>query len=403
MKLLFLSQFFQPEPFFKALPFAKVLRAKGHEVEALTGFPNYPGGKVYEGYRVKLGMSETMEDVRVHRVPLYPSHDQNSKKRMLNYISFAVSATLLGPFRTGKPDVIYVYHPPGSVGLPAMWLRRLKGAALVYDIQDLWPDTIGSSGMMNQGRIYRTIDRWMKKVYRHCDRIVVLSPGFKRALIERGVPCEKIEVIYNWCDESQVQSCDPDPALSGKTSFKILFAGTMGVLQDLDHVLEAAKMTQDEGIEFVFVGGGVARAQLEESAKSIPNVTFLAARKPNEMGPLFAAADALLVHLKDDPLFRITIPSKTQAYLAVGKPILMAVKGDAADLVERSGAGLLAEPSNATSIADTARALKILSQAERNAMGERGKAFYQAELSMAVGVARFEEVFADALKTRRTR
>lgn len=403
MKLLFLSQFFQPEPFFKALPFAKALRSKGHEVEALTGFPNYPGGRVYEGYQIKLGQSEVIDEIKIQRVPLYPSHDQNAKKRMLNYISFALSATVLGPLRTGKPDVIYVYHPPGSVGLPAMLLRKLKGAALVYDIQDLWPDTIGSSGMMSQGRIYRVIDRWMKKVYRNCDRIVVLSPGFKRILVERGVPAERIEVIYNWCDESQVQACDPDPELAAKPTFKVLFAGTMGVLQDLDHVLEAAKLTQEDGIEFVFVGGGVARADLEEKAKSIPNVTFLAARKPHEMGPLFAASDALLVHLKDDPLFRITIPSKTQAYLAVGKPILMAVKGDAADLVERSQAGLLAEPSNTASIAEAARSLKNLSQEEKEAMGARGRTFYEAELSMAVGVARFEEVFADALKARRSR
>ncbi len=402
MKILLLSQFFDPEPFFKSLPFAKALAKRGHDVEALTGFPNYPGGKVYEGYRIRFFQREVRDGITINRVPLYPNHDQSAKKRVLNYASFALSASLQGWWRVRKPEVVYVYHPPGTVGMPAIWLRRLRGAAIVYDIQDLWPDTINSTGMMSSSRLLRIIDRWMKRVYRACDRIVVLSPGFKKALIERGVPEEKIHVVYNWCDESGVQEAAPDPSLHDPSRFTILFAGTMGKAQGLDSVLAAARLCANQApqVRFAFIGGGICRADLMAEASTMPNVVFLEPRKPHEMAPILAAADALLVHLIDDPLFRITIPSKTQAYLAAGKPLLMAVNGDAADLVRQADAGVVCAPQDPTAIAAAAMNLASTPASELAAMGDRGREFYRRELSMDVGVDRLVEVFEEAIRVR---
>ena len=146
MRILMLSQFFAPEPDFKGLPFARELVRRGHEVEVLTGFPNYPGGKLYPGYRrAALAAGDYGRHCRQPRGP-YPSHDRSALRRAANYASFALSASLLGPWLVKKPDVVYVYHPPATVGLPAMVLRALRGCPVVYDVQDLWPDTVASSG-----------------------------------------------------------------------------------------------------------------------------------------------------------------------------------------------------------------------------------------------------------------
>ena len=398
MKILMLTQWFEPESFFKGLPFARELAARGHEVEVLTGFPNYPGGKLYPGYRVQPWLREQIGGINVLRVALYPSHNKSSLKRSLNYVSFALSAAVIGTALIRKPDVVYVYHPPVTVGFPATVIGFLRKTPFVYDIQDLWPDTVAVSGMVSSPTLLTLLGKWCKFVYRRARHITVLSPGFKEQLIGRGVPPGKIDVIYNWSHETALKrACGPVTRLGGADRFCILFAGTMGFAQDLDSVLRAAQIcrTTVPAAEFLFMGPGVERSRLESMAEEmqLDNVRFLPSQPEETMGAIFAGADALLVHLKDDPLFRITIPSKTQAYLAAGKPILMGVRGDAADLVKRSCSGVVCEPGNPRSIAG---AVKELAEArcERLAdMGRSGRAFYDRELSFSVGVDKFDRIF----------
>jgi glycosyltransferase involved in cell wall biosynthesis len=401
MRILLLGQFFDPEPTFKGLAFAKKLAERGHHVEVLTGFPNYPGGQVYPGYRIRFKQIERFDGIRVNRVPLFPSHDKSSIKRVANYTSFMLSAATIGAGLIEKPDVIYCYHPPATSGGAAVVLSRLNRCPFVYDIQDLWPDTVATSGMLQNRTALAMIDRWCRWVYRNAAHITVLSPGFKTRLIERGVPKDKITVIYNWADETKMQVVERDENLARSLGmagkFNITFAGTMGLGQALDTVLDAAGLLCERvpAIQFVFVGGGIERERLEATARrrSLTNVLFLPRQNPEQMPPLFALSDVLLVHLKDDPLFRITIPSKTQTYMAVGKPILMAVQGDAADLVARADCGVVCPPEDARALADAAVWLFQMSPAERAAMGARGCEFYRRELSMDVGVSRFEEIF----------
>ena len=164
MRILFLTQFFAPEPSFKGLPFAKELTRLGHEVQVLTGFPNYPGGHAYDGYQVKFFQRETMDGIPVLRVPLYPSHDKSVFRRSLNYLSFAASAASIGA-ALGKPaDVMYVYHPPGSIGLPAILISKLRHIPFVYDIQDLWPDTVAATGMVDSRVVLQLLARIMHGV-----------------------------------------------------------------------------------------------------------------------------------------------------------------------------------------------------------------------------------------------
>ncbi|MCL4841090.1 MAG: glycosyltransferase family 4 protein [Bryobacteraceae bacterium] len=401
MRILILSQWFDPEPGFKGMVFARELKRRGHEVEVLTGFPNYPGGRVYAGYRVRLWQREEMEGIRVNRVALYPSHDKSAWRRIGNYVSFAVSAAVLGPFLTKRPDVIYVYHPPLTAGLAGMVVGWLKRAPFVYDIQDLWPDTVGVSGMMKGGLALRVVGWFCGLVYGRAGRIVVLSPGFKRVLGERGVDGEKIEVIYNWCDEGAMKAAEADEGLRAELGLGrgmvVMFAGTMGLAQGLDTVLEAARACEARGMEgeFVMVGGGVARARLVERARAmgLGRVRFVERQPAERMGAILALADVLLVHLRDEPLFRITIPSKTQAYLAVGKPVLMGVRGDAAEVVRRAGAGVVFEPEDVESLVRAVGEFVEMGGEERARMGAAGRRFYEEELSLGVGVERFERVF----------
>jgi glycosyltransferase involved in cell wall biosynthesis len=273
---------------------------------------------------------------------------------------------------------------------------------IVYDIQDLWPDTVTATGMVHSNTVLSLLGRWCQFVYRKADRIVVLSPGFKTALVLRGVPETKIDVIYNWCDENAMGAHSCPPVMLGTPDeFVILFAGTMGLAQALDAVLEAARIctTSVPRARFVFVGGGIDRERLERKANelALTNVRFLPAQPAREIGGYLSAADALLVHLKDDPLFRITIPSKTQAYMAAGKPILMAAYGDAAQLIERSGGGVVCQPEDPASIAQAVSRLDSSSPARLAEMGQFGRDFYNRELSLAMGADRFERVFRAAL------
>ena len=399
--MLLLTQWFDPEPTFKGLVFARELVRQGFDVEVVTGFPNYPGGKVYAGYKIKLIQRECFDGVHITRLPLYPNHDQSAIKRVLNYVSFAASASasVYGLFMAKRADVMYAYHPPLTVGVAASLIRWLRGIPLVYDIQDMWPDTLRATGMINNPRALALVGRVCDWVYKRVDRVVVLSPGFKRLLVQRGVPEGKIDVIYNWADESALMS--PVGAVSadfpGADRFRVVFAGNMGKAQALAAVLDAAALLQARGsrASFVMLGGGVEVSRLKTRAieMKLDNVVFLPPVPMSEVGTVLTAADVLLVHLRKDPLFEITIPSKTQAYMAVGKPLLMAVNGDAADLVRQAGCGLTAESENPQALADAVETLAAMPADELKTMGENASRFYREALSLQVGAARFAAVF----------
>jgi glycosyltransferase involved in cell wall biosynthesis len=398
-KIALFTQWFDPEPTFKGLVFARELVRQGFKVEVITGFPNYPGGKVYAGYKVALIQRELIDGVNITRLPLYPSHDQSAIKRILNYISFSASVLFYGLFFMKRVDVIYAYHPPLTVGVAASLIKIFRKIPIVYDIQDMWPDTLRATGMINDRRVLAAVSKVCNWVYRWVDEIVVLSPGFKRLLIERGMPKNKIEVIYNWADEVSLLRAEgaipenfPD-----KNAFKVIFAGNIGNAQALDVVLEAAALlkTAKSRVVFVIIGGGVDVLRLKNKAADmrLSNIVFLPAVPMAQVGKFLISSDALLVHLKKDPLFQITIPSKTQAYMCVGKPLLMAVDGDASDLVRQSNCGITVESQNPKELALAAERLAALDSAQLAQLGQNSRKYYSEYLSLAVGVGKFSEIF----------
>jgi glycosyltransferase involved in cell wall biosynthesis len=406
MRILLLVQLFQPEPnHLKGLEFAKRLIAQGHHVEVLTCFPNYPGGRVYDGYKIRPFQREVLDGVLVYRVALYPSPDSSSWRRMLTYVTFALSATLFGPFLFGRFDIVHVYQGPSTLVLPGVVLAMTTRAKLVLDIQDLWPESVSSSGMLRNRFLLWALTQWSHLSYRLADAIIVLSQGYKNIICQRGAQEDKVHVVYNWSDES-IENCQSEPPLlfdqlisSGKSI--IVFAGTMGHAQALDAVISAAEIVQSMNpeIQFVLVGGGVDVDRLKEltARKRLSNVSFVPRVESHRMKSIFSSADALLIHLRKDSLGAVGIPQKTQAYLAAGRPIVMAVDGEAADLVHDAHAGIICSPEDPPGIASAVRALFQLSAGERQAMGINGQRYYREHMSFEIGLNRVRNVYRSAL------
>lgn len=397
MRIVLLMQYYDPEPIYKGQKFAEAVAAGGYDVEVVTGFPNYPGGKVYDGYKIRPWVKKQINDITVTRVAIYPSHDSSKLGRVLNYVSFFLSALLYLTFVSKQSSVIYAYHPPLTVGLAAAVASFFRRTPFVVDIHDLWPETLPATGMLSNPRLLRLIDRWCNWLYRRADHIILHSHGFFKILQQKGVPKEKMTTVLGWTNEDApdpIQVPHPTP-LDNIDGLKILYAGNMGPAQALGSVIEAASILQNEGVKdkitFCFLGAGLALDGLKHQAETLnlKNVVFLPRVSPQEVGVYLRAADCLLVHLKDSPLFSITMPSKTQAYMLAARPILMAAKGEVVALVDNAAAGLSALPENPRSIADAAIAFGKMPEPERVRMGQRAQAYYWQHLSMAHGMQKF--------------
>lgn len=391
MRILYLAQFFEPEPMLKGASFVRALIEAGHEVEVVTGFPNYPIGKLYDGYRLSLHQVEMIEGVTVHRVPLYPSHGKSSTGRILNYFSYVASAAFYGIFAAKRFDVIYSYPPP-TVGLAAAAIGFVRRRPFVLDIQDLWPESVLKSGMAGTGRMGSLLSLLCNFVYRRATRIVAQSRGIAAKLVERGVPADKIDVIFNWADEEAAQplgTCDL-ARFGFESRFNVVYGGNLGVLQGLDTMIRAAHLARDRvpDLQLLLIGNGMERDALIALRDQISadNVRIEAGVPRNQIGDVFAAADVLAMHLIDDPLFEVTIPQKTQFYLAMGKPVLIGVRGEAWSFVTEAGAGIATEPGNVEAMAEAMVRFAAMPAADRAAMGARGRDAYRRQFSFATAI-----------------
>jgi glycosyltransferase involved in cell wall biosynthesis len=399
--ILILSFFYSPEPNdIKIHRLGKELVQRGHTVTAITTFPNYPLGRVYSGYRQRLWQRECIDGIQVLRLPLYPDHSRSGVRRAASYLSFAVTASVLGPMLSGSIDVMWVYQPPLTTGIPGCWISWLRNVPFVYEIQDLWPETVVATGMLANKSAIRLLDRLATFIYRRAAALTVNSPGFKQKLIGKGASADKIQVIPNWADEEIYRPLLPDQQLGEQYGlidrFNVIFGGNMGPAQGLQTTLEAAILLQDLGqIQFVFIGDGIDLPALQAAAqrRQLTNVRFIERQPPGRMPYFFAWADALLVQLRNDPLFAITIPAKTTAYLACGRPILCAVPGDGADVIRQTKSGLTCPPEDPQALAETVRALYHMSPLEREEMGRAGRQAFLEQYRCQVLIDRYENLF----------
>ncbi|WP_314035938.1 glycosyltransferase family 4 protein [Dietzia sp. CH92] len=376
------SHWFDPEGGAAAGPgtIARAIQRRGHQVDVLTGYPIYPAGKIFPGYRIRPYSRETLRGIAVHRVPAYPSHDDNATRRMANYLTFAASSSLAAPAALGASDVVLVYSSPATAATAAVPLKMLRRVPFVLHIQDLWPDTVTSSGFVTgptSSFMDRTIARYCNAVYRSAAHIAVISPGMVETLRERGVPDQKISVVPNWAEESSFYPTARDASLASalgiNRAFNVMYAGNHGEMQNLEVVLEAAnRLRHRKDIGFTLVGDGVRKHFLRQSAKErgLDNVIFLDPQPFDKMAEILALGDVQLVTLKDLPLYRITMPSKIQANMAAARPIIAAVSGDAAAVVEQADCGAAVQPGDVDSLV---RAIIQLAEAPHTALVELGR------------------------------
>ncbi len=385
MRVLVVTQYFWPESFL-VNDLVLGLRERGHRVTVLTGKPNYPRGSFFPGYGFFRPVRDRYRGVEVRRVPLLPRGKSGTVRLSLNYLSFALFASLLGPLLCWRRyDVIFVYEPsPVTVGLPAIVLKRLKRLPIMFWVQDLWPETLSATGAVQSKRLLGWVEKIVRFIYRRCDRVLVQSRAFEPQVGSLGA--EPANILYwpNWAEARyrpvEVESGSPEQN-EMPPGFRIMFAGNIGAAQSFDTILAAAdRLREYEEIRWVIIGDGRMRLSVEEGVRKLglENSMHLLGRRPTEVMPRYiACADALLVSLKREPIFSLTIPGKVQAYLACGRPAVAALDGEGARVIKESGAGLAAPPEDAEALAAAVLEIYRATPEERAEMGRRGRAYFE--------------------------
>lgn len=380
MKVLLLSQHFWPESF-RINEIAQSLVEQGCEVTVLTGKPNYPEGRLFPGYRVGGIQSERHEGYEIFRVPLLPRGAGGAKKLVLNYLSFLFCASIMGPWalRGRRFDAIFVYGTsPILQAIAAVLLKWIKGAALVVWVQDLWPDSLQITGFVKNPRLLAAVATVVRWIYRRSDLLLVQSPAFV-APVEAMAGGTPVRVHENPGDRAASGPQTPTTLKLDAAAFNIVFAGNLGTVQSLDCVLDAAeRLGAASGVRWVLVGSGARDAWLAEQVarRGLTQVQLAGRLPPEQMPAVFEQADALLVSLTGGPALSRTVPSKIQAYLAAGRPILASMDGEGARVVQVAGAGLASAAEDAAGLAAAAQALQAMTPEQRQGMGAAGRRYY---------------------------
>jgi colanic acid biosynthesis glycosyl transferase WcaI len=382
------------------------LAAQGHHVHVITGFPSYPTGILYPGYRKKLLARNRLNEFQeITRVWLYTSTNRSSSlKRIVHYVTFSFMA-MIGALTGKKPDVIYVVSHPYFLGLTANAIRFLRGGRIVLDVQDSWPEAPIALGYIKWPWLVRLLVWTEKKVYRSSDLILTLAPEMAEHLVARGAEARRVKVIYNWVDHERYAPMDGSDLrrrLGMDGMFVLLFAGNIGKPQGLEVVIGAAGITANTGnIRYVIIGDGAEKRSLEElvQARGLTNVIFLPSVPETEIIEYLSMADALLVHLKKAPHRMGIVPSKLQVYMACGKPILLGADGAPARIVREASCGVLFEPDHPQGLATAVQTLSTADKREREAMGSNGRDFAMRHFDLKSQCALSESLIADLMRT----
>ena len=393
MKITILSQWYPPETETRIHILAKYLAHKGNSVISITGFPNYPKGKIFPSYKMAWRKWEKMDDVKVLRLPLYPSHDNSPMKRVLNYLSFAFSASFFGLLLVRTADVMWVYHPPLTIAVPALIISKIRRIPFIYEIQDMWPETLLATGMIKNRRFLRIVDLFAKFVYSQASAIVVISSGFKSNLIKKGVKEEKLHIIPNWADEAFYGELKRRNEKNSK--FILVYAGNIGKAQDLNNLIDASELLVSDNILIYIIGDGLEKdaIKLGIAQKKIDNIVFLDKMSPAEVIKFYELSDALLIHLKRDELFSITIPGKTFAYMACGRAIICAADGEVGKIIEEAKCGIVVPPGDPKKLANAIEEMASMNINDRDQMGKNGAMVYKNKYSQRVSLAKYDLLF----------
>jgi glycosyltransferase involved in cell wall biosynthesis len=377
------------------------LRALGCYVDVLTGQPNYPDGVVHPGYSASSLGTQIIGGLRIHRVPLIPRGSGSALRLVLNYLSFVVSASVFGTWllRGRRVDAILVFGmSPILQAIPAIWLAKLKGARLATWVQDLWPESLSATGFVYNSYILCAVSTVVRWIYRKNDLLLVQSEAFVVPVtrLASGTP-----VLYHPNPGElafSAISSDRSIELQLEPGFNVVFAGNLGTVQALDTVLAAAELLRCEmNVRFVLVGSGSRSDWLRQETErlGLENVKFLGRFPPSDMPSILSQGSALLVSLISDPIISQTVPSKVQAYLAAGKPIIASMDGEGARVVMEAGAGIACPAEDAKALADAVLRLRDSPPEELEQMSQRGLSYYEKNFEPKLLASRLAQIIFD--------
>lgn len=386
---------------------AELLR-RGHQVTVLTGIPNYPAGAVFPDYRADPARFARYEGAEVIRAPMLV-RGQGRLSLMLNFFTFALGASLWGGWKLRRRafDAIFTFEvSPITVGIPSAWLRFLSGAPQVFWVLDLWPETLKAVGVLKADWMLRLVAPLVRFVYRHCDLLLAQSRSFVADVARHAPPGRRIEYFPAWADavfEAGAVTPAPEvPAAPGV--FTVVFAGNIGEAQDFPAILDAAeRLRARRDIRWVIVGDGRMSEWVrgEIARRGLADSMLMVGRHPLERMPdFFAHAQALLVSLKRDPVFAMTIPGKMQSYFATGLPVLAMLDGEGARIVGEAQAGLVCAAGDGAGLAGIVERMAALDAESRRRMGENGRELCAREFDRDRLIDRLEGWLAELAAQR---
>lgn len=409
-RVCLITQWYSPEPVSVPMLTAKELRSAGLDVRVVTGNPNLPDGKIYSGYSAWRSSTEEIDGISVRRAPLYPNHSNNPTKRILNYLTWAISACLVGNDWLRSAEVNIVHCTPATAAIPALMARVLHGRPYIVIVQDLWPDTVEASGFVRRHWVRGVMSKVLRHVvgvlYGNAEVAVSISHGMCETLMTRGLPPERSRVIYNSVDEELFTTVAPGLVSRADygvhdDEFVLVYAGNQGSAQDLSTLVKAVTALSSEApVRLLLVGWGVEQPQLKKLASLAPKdcIQFIDRVSQHEVRRIQSVADLCVVSLGSNPLFRVTVPSKLQTLLAAGFPILGIVEGDARAIIEESGAGYVADPGEVDSVVRAILSAMDEPRSGLRARGAAGRRYYLAEMSSRSRSIKLREAVNMALR-----
>lgn len=403
MKILILSPYFFPESF-KVNDLVKELELRGHKVTVLTGQPNYPKGKIFEGYSNWSRWADQFGQSKVLRVPVYPRGSGGLLRLAMNYFVFVLSTTVMGlprlKFKRFDYTLVFASSPITSA-IPAIIYKFITGTPVAIWVQDLWPETVLSVGAIKNKLLYGLICHLVKFIYKSSDLLLLQSNSFYPSVLKWGGRPEQIKYFPNWAEDQFTEEVKANPNIKNRP-FKILFAGNIGRAQGVETILLAAEKTRSHPeIEWHFYGDGVLSEWLNQEIKRInlSSTVFWHGRKPLEdMPKIYAEHHVFLVTLKKDDALSLVLPSKIQTYLATGKPILASGDGEIASTIYLSKSGLVSPAEDANGLAENAIILSTTREEKMNEFSKNGKNFYQKEFSKANLIPKLEKYLTENLR-----
>lgn len=380
MRVLLVTQYFYPENF-KSNDVAFELARRGYDVTVLTGLPNYPGGKVFDGYGIFRKRKETINGVKVLRTLVVPRGKGGGVRLALNYMSWAFIASVWAFFMSlfNRYDAVIVHETsPITQGFPALAVKWMRRVPMYFWVLDLWPESLQAAGNINNRHVLGFFAWVSKLMYRNSEKILISSRGFRESILDKGDFEDKLVYFPNWAEDVFAASPDvPVPALPD--GFKVMFAGNVGEAQDFDNVLRAAMLLKGTGVRLIILGDGRKKAWADSfvAENGLEDVVFMMGRHPLETMPaFFSQADVLFLSLKNDYIFSLTAPAKLQAYMASGKPVLAMVDGEARNLIDDAECGLSCAAGDYKAFAQCVLNLKSMSDDERDEMGRKGLEYF---------------------------